>query len=326
MCTGIRIKAENNSVVYGRTLEFGRNIESKVLFVPRNYEFAGTAPNGSSEGLSWKSKFAVIGANALNEIDFVDGVNEAGLAGGLFYFPEYARYQEIEKDLISKSIAPWELLTWILTNFSSIDQIKIELPKIKVTNTVFKSWGIVLPIHAIIHDSSGHSLVIEYIEGNLKMQDNPIGVFTNSPNFDWHITNLRNYVNLSPFNISEVELNNIELMPLSQGSGMFGMPGDFTSSSRFIRAFFYSQSAVDIKDENDALKSLFHILNLFDIPYGSVRQKENVKIEYEYTQWTSGIDLKNKYYYFHSYDNRNLRKIDLMKMDLDQKNHNLVNM
>ena len=175
------------------------------------------------------------------------------------------------------------------------------------------------PVHAIVHDQTGHSLVIEYVNGDLKLFDNPIGVFTNAPTFDWHITNLRNYVNLSALNVPKIEFKNVEFAPLSQGSGMLGLPGDFTSPSRFIRATAFSQSIANIKNENEALDAAFHLLNLFDIPVGVVRAKENGHIRYEYTQWTSASDLKNKKYYFHTYNNRNLQMIDLMQMDLDAK-------
>ena len=34
-------------------------------------------------------------------------------------------------------------------------------------------------------------------EKGLDVWDNPVGVLTNSPDFNWHLTNLRNYMNAS---------------------------------------------------------------------------------------------------------------------------------
>ena len=79
-------------------------------------------------------------------------------------------------------------------------------------------------------------MVIEYVNGAAHVYDNPIGVFTNSPAFDWHITNLRNYVNLSPINVAPVKLSGKTLKGLGQGSGLLGLPGDYTPPSRFVRA------------------------------------------------------------------------------------------
>src|SRR5947208_3502761 len=103
MCTGIKLIAENNSIVYGRTLEFAQEINSEIIFVPRNYNFIGISPD-QKNGLEWKTKYAAIGTNASEVNTIIDGINETGLAGGLFYFPEYAQYQETSKNDSSISI------------------------------------------------------------------------------------------------------------------------------------------------------------------------------------------------------------------------------
>ena len=325
MCTGIRVMAENGAIIYARTLEFGINTESNIIMIPRNYSFIGTTPS-EIQGLHWKSKYAVLGANMLNIVGVIDGVNEKGLSGGLFYFPDFAKYQEGSSDQFERSIAPWELMTWILTNFSTIAEVKEHLPTIKVTNTIFGSWGIIPPIHAVVHDLSGESLVIEYIEGELSLHDNPIGIITNSPEFDWHITNLSNYINLSPFNVENLKLKEICLKPLGQGSGMLGLPGDFTSPSRFVRATIFMQTLVNIKTEGNALDAAFHILNLFDIPFGSVIEKNNGTANYELTQWTTASDLKNRRYYWHTHENRQIQMVDLMRMDMNVKSPIVIQM
>jgi len=317
MCTGVRLIAKNGAVVYGRTLEFGQNIESNILMIPRNYAFVATAPNGKKEGASWRSKYAVVGANMLKIIGIADGVNEQGLAGGLFYFPDYAEYQAVAESEYSNSLAPWELLTWLLTNFATVDEVKKALPTIKVSAAVFGPWGFTPPVHAIVHDASGKSLVIEYQQGKLLMYDNPIGVITNAPSFDWHLTNLKNYLNLSPVNAGKKELDTVSLTPFGQGSGMFGLPGDFTPPSRFVRAVAFSQTVTPLQNEDDARAGVFHILNLFNIPKGVVGAPENGIMVYDYTQWTSAMDLTHRRYYWHTYDNSQICVVDLTVMDLD---------
>lgn len=319
MCTGIRLMADNGAIVFARTLEFGIDTKSNIIMVPRDQEITGSTQARDITGLKWKSKYAVIGANILNINGIVDGVNEQGLSGGLFYFPGFAKYQDAFADQLKNSIAPWELMTWILTNFSTVQEVKDNLPNIKVLNIVFGPWGIVPPIHGIIHDLSGQSLVIEYVDGELLLHDNPIGIITNAPTFDWQLTNLSNYINLAPSNVENLKLKGITLHPLGQGSGMLGLPGDFTSPSRFVRATIFMQTLVNVKTEDNALHSAFHILNLFDIPFGSVVEKGNNQPSYELTQWTSASDLKNKRYYWHTYENRQIQMVDLMKMDLDAK-------
>lgn len=319
MCTGIRLRAKTGGIAYGRTLEFGQEMDSQIIMIPRNFACAGTSKEGAAKGLLWKSKYAVVGANALSEVGVIDGVNEKGLAGGLFYFSNYADFQRATAQESAISIAPWELLTWILTNFSSVEQVRDELPSIKVVNALFGPWGIIPPVHAVLHDVTGKSLVIEYVDGVLHMYDNVLGVITNAPTFDWHLTNLQNYITLSNQNVEEKMLHEFKLVPLGQGSGMIGLPGDFTSPSRFMRAVAFSQSVVHLETEDDARDAVFHILDLFNIPLGVIQEVEPSEVHYDYTQWTSVCDLSNKRYYFHTYKNRQIHQVDLMAMDLDAK-------
>lgn len=316
-CTGIRIEAEDGSVIYARTLEFGSNLDSQLLFLPRHYEFIGTTASGKP-GLTWNSKFAAVGMNAYGFNMLVDGVNEHGLSAGGFYMPGFAEYQEINPNEDSQAIAPWELITWILTNFTNVDEVRAALPSIKVAAAPLGDLAGVPPLHYVAHDESGRSLVIEYVGGKLFTYDNPIGVITNSPTFDWHITNLRNYINLTATNIPPIALEGLKLSQLGQGSGLKGLPGDFTPPSRFVRAVALSQDAVAGQKGEDAVKTAFHILDSFDIPQGVVRPADGSDPQsYEYTQWTSAADLKNRTYYFHTYDDRRIRSIALSEFALD---------
>ena len=173
-----------------------------------------------------------------------------------------------------------------------------------------------------MQDASGASIVIEYLDGKLNVFENPLGVLTNSPAFDWHMTNLRNYINFSLTNVPPVKVESITLQPTGMGTGMLGMPGDFTPPSRFVRAVAFSQSVLPSKTGHDAIIEAFHILNQFDIPKGSAREHakdEHGNVVADYTLWTSAIDLKAKQYFFRTYDNSEIRMIDLMKMNLDAK-------
>ena len=189
-CTGIRLRAEDGTVVYARTLEFNVDPDSDVIVVPRGYARTGTTPDGEN-GLKWTSKYASLGANSLGLPLLVDGVNEKGLAAGLFYFPTTAGYMKYNAAEASRTIAPWELASWILENFATVEEVKQNIGRIAVAEVVFKKWGMVIPVHFVVHDASGKSIVIEYIEGKLHVYDNVLGVLTNSPSFDWHMTNLR---------------------------------------------------------------------------------------------------------------------------------------
>jgi choloylglycine hydrolase len=320
-CTGIRLTAQDGTVVPARTLEFGIDIHSDVLVVPRGYARTGTTPDGK-EGLTWKTKDASVGPNGVGLPFLFDGLNEKGLAAGTFYFPTSAGYMSYKAADAGKTMAIWEVGSWLLENFASVEEVKANIGKIVVPTVVFAGWGFAPEAHLVVHDASGKSIVIEYVGGKLNVYDNPLGVITNSPAFDWQMTNLRNYVNFSMTNVPPVKLGSVTLEPFGQGSGMLGLPGDFTPPSRFVRAVAFSHSVLPSKTGHDAILEAFHVLNQFDIPKGAAREHEkdaHGNVLADYTLWTSASDLKTKRYYFRTYDNSQIRMLDLMKMDLDAK-------
>jgi len=327
-CTGIRLTAENGTVVCARTLEFGIDLESDVLVVPRGYARTGTTPEGEN-GLKWTSRYASLGANGVGLPFLFEGVNEKGLSVGLFYFPTTAGYVKYNAAEAAHTIAPWEVGSWILENFATIEDVKQNIGSVTVAEVVFKQWGFVPPIHYVVYDASGKSIVIEYMEGKLHVYDNVLGVITNSPAFDWHMTNLRNYVNFSIVNVPPVEVGGIKLSGFGQGTGMLGMPGDFTPPSRFVRAVAYSTSVLPSKTGEDAVLQAFHILNNFDIPRGAAREEHkdaHGNIVADYTIWTSAIDLKARRFYFRTYENSQIRSVDLTKMPVNAKSITTISM
>lgn len=322
-CTGILLKSKDNACIYARTLEFGIDLQSKVLFVPRNFAFAAASPHSSIVGLQWRSRHAVVGINIFDSTNFVDGINEQGLAGGIFYFPGFAQYQSVTQQQYAQSLPAWQLLTWVLTQCASVAEVKNTVPTLWVTDVPFTGAGPSLPqsmqhapIHLIVHDAQGNSVVIEYVKGILQLHDNPLGVITNAPDFQWHLTNLRNYINLSPTNASTKTMAKMHFEPLGMGSGMHGLPGDFTPPSRFVRAVTYTQAAPVMSKAQEAVKQAFHILHNFDIPQGVVRDANGA---FDYTTWTSACDMQNKIYYWRPYNNFQLKKVTLAHMNVTAK-------
>jgi choloylglycine hydrolase len=311
-CTGIRLVAKDGGVVAARTLEFGLDLHSEVMVVPAGTALTGTLPDGG-KGISYKTKYGFGGANAEGMTAIVDGLNDQGLYVGLFYFPGYASYAEATKDNAARAMAPHEYANWLLGNFATIDEVKANFNKIVLVPVVVEALEQAAPVHFVVHDRSGKSVVIEPLDKSLKIYDNPLGVLTNAPTFDWHMTNLRNYVNLSATNVPPIDLGGIKLAQFGEGSGMRGLPGDFTPPSRFVRAVAFSQSAVRSDTAAQAVLQAFHILNNFDIPLGAVRAVDNGQMHAESTTWTSASDLKNLRWYFRTYNDQSIRGVDLTK-------------
>ncbi len=327
-CTAIRLIAADGTVIYARTMEFAIDIHSDIITVPRGFARTGSTPTGEN-GLKWSSKYAAVGTNGVGLPFIFDGVNEKGLAIGLLYFPGSVGYMKFNAADTSQTLAPWEIGSWILENCATVEEVRQGLEKLVVPEVVYKPWGFSPPVHYVIHDASGKSIVIEYIDGKLHIHEDPLGVLTNSPTFDWHMTNLRNYVNFSLANVPPVQVGSVKLTGFGQGTGMLGLPGDFTPPSRFVRAVAFTTSVLTPTNGTAAMLEAFHILNNFDIPKGAARDEhkdEHGNIVADYTLWTGASDLKAKRYYFRTYENSQIRSVDLMKMNLNAKDITKISM
>jgi choloylglycine hydrolase len=310
MCTGIQFKSLDGNIVFARTMEFTVDIHSEIIVIPRGYKLQ----SHSNIGMTWTTKYACVGANAEKLPLIVEGVNEKGLCVGAFYFSNFAKYQSINNN--ESYINSVDVCNWLLTQCANVTEAIDAIKSIKVSNAPFEPWGRTCPLHYIVNDTSGDCFVIEYINGELHIHENKIGVFTNSPDFRWHLINLSNYINLSPINAADVTINGEIIKQLGYGTGLLGLPGDFTPPSRFVRAAVFSHTILATKTVDETLAQAFHVLNNFDIPKGSIRELNNDSFN-DHTLWTSAIDLYNQRYYFCHYNNRAIQMVDLNNCKLD---------
>ena len=312
-CTAFNLTAEDGGVVVGRTMEFGLDVKPNAVVVPAGTELTSSLLE-KDNGIKYKTKYGIVGLNFMDKKMVVDGINEKGLYVGALYLPGYASYPKVKPETSSKSMAPEDYVAWVLANFSTVEEVKKNYNNvILVQNPQKEIGGQSFPGHFIITDKTGTSIVIEPIDESLKIYDNPLGVLTNSPSFDWHMTNLGNYANLSASNTEALELSGTKVKGFGQGTGLLGIPGDYTPPSRFVRAVAYSQSAIKLPTAKETVLQVFHIQNAFDIPLGSIQEKQGNTIHYDFTQWTSVSDLKNLSYSVKTYKNQSIRSIDVKK-------------
>ena len=319
-CTGIQLTNKDGSIVNGRTVEFGIKIDTSIAMVPRGYAFTGDTPAG--DGLKYSAKHAAVGVYAYEDVKLMDGINDAGLVAGAFYLPTFAAYTPVTAENQSKGVSPVEFPNWLLTQFASVDEVRkaIEAGDVVITPTVVAGWGATPPpFHYVVYDKTGASIVIEPIDGKLVIHDNPLGVVTNSPTYDWHMTNLRNYITVNPDNVQSGKIGKLELQAFGMGNGMWGLPGDFSPPSRFVRAALFSANAIPSANAAEGIDHVFHILNNFDLPKGIARTNEDGTISADYTQMTTGRDPQNLRFYYRTYDDQTIRMVDMKQLDLDAK-------
>ncbi|MEA3494340.1 MAG: choloylglycine hydrolase family protein [Candidatus Margulisiibacteriota bacterium] len=320
-CTVFKATAKDGSIVSARTMEFGYDVQSEIVIIPRGKEFVSPTPDNKA-GLAWKNKYGYVAVDGYGEdVAVFDGLNEAGLAFSGLWYESDMQWQKIASGDEKRTLAHAYLGAWILGNFSTVGELKDAIKTVKVFGAVVPQMGMAPPLHFAVYDAKGGSIVVEYDYGMVNVYDNPLGVMTNAPNFPWHLTNLRTYVAMSPEQAKPQDYAGMRVKQMGHGSGMFGLPGDITPPSRFIKMAVLLKYADEVKDAKGALNLSRHVINNVDIVKGTVvdKDKDGKAVASETTEWTTFRDLTNRVFYFTTYDNLTMRKVDLKRVDFSRE-------
>ena len=314
-CTGITLKSKDGMTVAARTIEWAESVMNNLyVVVPRNQELQSLTPSGM-DGVRFKSKYGFVGLAVEQKEFMVEGVNEKGLSAGLFYFPNYGKYQPFDPMEKDKSLADFQVVSYVLAKCSSINDVKRELEKVRIINIDPRSST----VHWRFTEPSGRQVVLEIVNEVMHFYENPLGVLTNSPGIEWHWTNLNNYINLQPGNAPEHSFGPLAMKSFGHGSGMLGLPGDFTPPSRFVRATFFQLTAPQQPNAEGCVFQAFHLLNNFDIPAGTELPMGKASVDLpSATQFTVATDTGNRMIYYRTMYNSTIRCIDLKAIDFSQ--------
>lgn len=298
MCTTIGFSYKEG-IVFGRTLEVGMPLDNHILFVPKNLNgFIQTAET------DFPSKYDVLGTGFFKQPSFGDGINEMGLMGSNNLYPGYATFAEHPVEgKINLTIAP--AFSYLLSRCKNVEEIKEESKKLVILAKGKSKDDVSTEQHFFFMDADGNGIVLQPKEGLLLTHDNPYGALTNAPEFPWHVTNLRNYIHLHPENVNQNNMNGVSISKFGEGSGMAGLPGDFTPPSRFVRAASFVSATPKDLERNAAILQGFRILSQADIPTGAVI--DPVEKHRDETLYTSIMDTKKKAYFIKFHDNINIQ-------------------
>ncbi|MGN5650234.1 choloylglycine hydrolase family protein [Bacillus sp. Brlt_9] len=309
MCTSLTLQTKNGQHLFARTMDFTLDMNQEVIIIPRHYQWN----NITGEIINTKHATVGMGINHQGRIIMADGVNEAGMTCATLYFPGFATYSQSIDDN-KTNLAPFDFVTWSLTQFNSVKELKKSIDSLTFLDIPLPDLGLTPPLHWILADKWGDCIVLEPISEGLKMYDNPLGVMTNSPEFNWHLQNLRQYIGLKSQPFAPTEWSNLPLSAFGQGSGSMGLPGDFTPPSRFVRAAYGKQNIQGIDSEEEGVSALFHILSNCEVPKGGVITEEGAL---DNTIYTSVMCMESGTYYYHTYDCRQIIAVHLFHENLD---------
>ncbi|MGN0682202.1 MAG: choloylglycine hydrolase [Oscillospiraceae bacterium] len=303
MCTAACLWKKD--LCFGRTLDYDFSYGDKVTITPRNYRFdfkeAGTLP----------SHYAMIGMAHIadNYPLYYDAVNEKGLAMAGLNFVGYAKYGTKTSGDIA--LAPHEFIQYVLSRCENLSQARETVENIRLMDIRFSEQLPTASLHWIIADKTG-AITIESTERGMFVYDNPVGVMTNNPEFPQQMLNLSNYMGLSPKQPNNGFSKSLKLAEYSRGLGAIGLPGDWSSQSRFVRAAFVRENSVCGDTDTECISQLFHILGSVNIPRGACEVGEE---KYHITRYTSACI--NGLYCFTTYTNRQITAVDMKRENLD---------
>jgi len=307
MCTAVTYKTKDH--YFGRNLDLEYFYKETVTITPRNFVFR-FRKMGEME-----SHYAMIGMAYICDGYplYYDATNEKGLSMAGLNFPGNADYKPYcaGKD----NVSPFELIPWILGQCATVSEAESLLKRISLLNENFSEELPLSPLHWIISDRE-RSITLEAVKEGVKIFDNPVGVLTNNPTFDYQMFNLNQYMSLKkgePEDTFAGSSGNLKLKTYSRGMGALGLPGDASSMSRFVRAAFVKMNSVSRDSETESVSQFFHILKSVEMQRGCVQLCSGL---YEVTMYSSCCNTDRGIYYYSTYDNNRIYAVDMHRENL----------
>lgn len=301
MCTSIAM--QNGEFYFGRNLDLHQNFEEQVVVTPRNYPF-----------LFRKTKplprhFAIIGMASVKDGYplYAEATNEKGLCIAGLNFPDNAYYPKDETQG-AYNLSPFELIPFLLGSCDSLKSARETLKRIRLIHLPFNAQTPLTPLHWHIADKTG-SIVLECTQAGLAVYENPFGVLTNNPPFPFQCDYARTYAHLS--NRFTPRENTFSL-----GLDAVGLPGDYSSPSRFVKSAWLLNNTPKLRSEQERVAHFFHLLSAVAPVYGSVFTAKN---QPHYTLYSSCINADTGIYYYRRYTDLEIRAIRLTDYALDEK-------
>ena len=305
MCTCITYT--NNDFYFGRNLDLDCSFGETVTITPRSFPLIFRKAERQDH------HYAMIGMASANDSFplYAEAVNEKGLAMAGLNFPGNAFYQQ--PDGKGLEIASFEVIAWLLGKCASVTEAEEYLNEMKIVDLAFSDQMPPAPLHWMLADWE-RCLVLEAVRDGLKIYENPFGVLTNNPPFEYHRMNMNNYMNLTAESPQNRFADRLDLKPYAQGMGALGLPGDASSASRFVRAVFLKWNSVAPEEEKANISQFFHILDSVAMVRGSVVTEQGT---YDITTYSCCANTRTGVYYYKTYDDSRVRAVDMHETDLD---------
>ena len=307
MCTAISLYHSNCSY-FGRNMDIPFFFNQRPMLIPKGFQYLNRAENKQQ-----RIKNSILGMGSV--IDghpaMADAMNDKGLACAGLNFAGFAKFDDFYlEDKIN--VSPYDFILWVLSEFESLTEVKEALQNLHFYSIPINQDTSVAQLHWMLADRSGHLIVVECTASGINVYDNPVSVMTNNPEFPWHLTNLREYLKISPVPADDATWSALNLKALGVGSGTLGIPGDYSSVSRFVRAAFTRAHLPNNLSEDEHISQFFTLLDAAFMPKGCVLTENNLC---DFTVYSSCMDLTQNIYYYKNYENNRINAVKLIEKE-----------
>lgn len=310
MCTSFSIQSKMGHNFFGRNLDLAYSVNESPIIIPRNYELEDKVTRDRV-----RNKRAIIGMGTVidHHPSMIDAMNEDGLVCAGLNFEGFAYFEE--KPVQGKTnITPYDFIYWTVSNFETINEVKAAISNLELVDVPLNDKTPVPTLHWMITDKTGESIVVEKTKENLEVFNNPVGVMTNQPTFDWHLMNLNRYLYVKPKQPKPVKWSDMELNMRGVGAGTLGLPGDSHSISRFVKIAYARSHMPDIEDDLSAVTQCFHMLDYVKMVKAGVIT-EGLE---EKTTYSICMDQENGILYYKNYGNNRINAVNMHSEELDK--------
>lgn len=313
MCTAIGLQLED--AYFGRNLDLEGSFGERAVITPRNFrlQFRLNAP--------LVMHYAMVGMARVADGYplYAEAMNEKGVAMAGLNFPFNAVYEN-EPNLSLDNVAPFEVIPWILGQAGSLKEAKTLCERLCVVGVPFSQELPLTPLHWLISDGKA-SLVLETMAEGVRIYENPVNTLTNNPPFLHHLASLASFCNLTNKAVSDAFSAVAGKTAKGLGNGARGLPGDFSSPSRFIRAAWLLRYCTG--DTSGSMGA--HVGRVFEILSSVAPIKGCVLSEEErvhYTVYSCCANLTRRIFYLKTEADPQIRQVRLAGNMLDS--HKLI--
>lgn len=326
-CSAISWNTEDKKWLFGRNFDLNRMADiTKITYFPKDYIYytCGTKMEGSRKDETRQAaNYAAVGTGLLMEENapvLYEGINEYGLMGAQLNYRVFAEFsKEVKENTLP--VQPAFFVYHMLAQYKKVSQIAEAVEK-EITFLAVPMAGVIPTLHWMFTDAAGESIVIESEEDGVKIYKSALGVMTNSPGYSWQKWNLLNYCFIKQLDHEALHMGQMELPQYSSGSGALGLPGDWSSPSRFVRLAFMKKFAQKGKNEKEGVARLFRLLTNVAFPLGMVEEPEpgpvsaveNQVLPYDYTIYSTVMCAQSLRFYWMTYENTQVQYVDLKEL------------